>query len=116
MQEAISPSLKQMGLLIHTSFETPEGFSVASVYCRIVSFTYSTESRALAIQHACYIDREKRVQGYTRLQVPVPGLSESYSFQDVSFPTMTSMYTDLKSTLVSLGLTVEDVLEEGQTP
>jgi hypothetical protein len=110
MQGAISPSLKQMGLLVHTAFETPEGFSVTTVYCRIGSFTYSPVSKRLTIQHEFYIDREKRLQGYRRLQVTA--ISESYSFDDDSFPTMPSMYTSLKTTFVDLGFPVDDVFEE----
>lgn len=99
-----------MGLLVHTVFETPEGFPVTSLYCRIISFTYSPGSRSLTIQHEVYVDREKRLQGYRRVQFP--RASETYSFSDASFPTMASLYAYLKTTLVELGFAVEDVFEE----
>lgn len=107
MQVGISPSLNQMGLLIHVSFQTPEGFQVSTVYCRIVSFTYNLASKDLTLQHECYLDREKRLQGARRLYTP--GFSESYSFRDSELPTLSSLYARLKTTLTELGFTVDDV-------
>jgi hypothetical protein len=107
MQVGISRSRKQMGLLIHTSFETPEGFLVTSLYCRIVSFTYAPGSRTLTVQHECYMNREKRLLGYRRLHFT--GVSETYSFSGVSFPTMESMYALLKTTFTELGFAVDDI-------
>lgn len=103
-----------MGLLIHTSFETPEGFPVTSLYCRIVSFTYAPGSRTLSVQHECYMNREKRLLGYRRLHFP--GASEIYSFSDASFPTMATMYTLLKTTFTELGFAVEDVDPDPEPP
>ena len=114
LQVAISHSLKQMGLLVHTSFETPEGFAVSTVYCRIVSFTYSLASKDLTIQHECYLSREKRLEGRQRLYTP--GMSLSYSSSSDSIPTMTSLYAFLKTTFEELGFTVDDVDPDPQPP
>lgn len=103
-----------MGLLVHTSFETPEGFAVSSVYCRIVSFTYSLATKYMTVQHECYISREKRIGGSRKLYTP--GMSESYSTSSDSIPTMTSLYAFLKTTFQELGLTVEDVDPDPQPP
>jgi cell division septation protein DedD len=103
-----------MGLLVHTSFETPEGFAVSSVYCRIVAFTYNPGQKSVSVQHECYVDREKRLQGYRRVQFSKA--SEVYSFTDVPFPTMASLYALLKITFVDLGFTVEDVDPDPEEP
>lgn len=96
-----------MGLLVHTSFETPEGFTVSSVYCRIVSFTYNLATKSMTVQHECYLSREKRLEGRQRLYTP--GMSLSYSSSSDSIPTMTSLYAFLKTTFEELGFTVDDV-------
>lgn len=98
-----------MGLLIHTNFTTAEGFPVTTVYLRIVFFSYNLASKDLVIQHECYLNREKRLQGFRRLYTP--GMSESYSYQSNSIPTMASLYTLLKTTLTDLEFVVDDVFE-----
>lgn len=103
-----------MGLLVHTSFETPEGFALSSVYCRIVSFTYDLATKFMTVHHECYLNREKRLEG--RRRVYTPGMSETYSTSSDSLPTIESMYAFLKTTFIELGLTVDDVFEEGQGP
>ena len=108
-----------MGLLIHTTFETREGIQLQSVYSRIVSilcefrgyYTYITVNQDI------YVNREKRVGGYTPLSVPIVGnpvvLKVQYNsnWGDIAF-----LYTKVKERLAEMGITAEDVLEDPPQP
>ena len=104
-----------MGLLIQTSFETPEGISITNVYSKITdivcTFLSSTSARLL-VKHETYINREKRLMGARSLKAPnVP----EYIVVDVSpsdaWGSLAYLYDRLKTALTEQGLTVEDVLE-----
>ena len=98
-----------MGILIHTSFETPEGFSVTGVYCRIVEVTFRPQGSgefAVALRMEYYIDRPARLAG--RLPVRVPTLGDGQTYIG-SFGDMPYLYTLLKTNLESSGFTVENV-------
>jgi hypothetical protein len=103
-----------MGLLVETSFATPEGFLVSSVYCRITSFAYSFVSRDLTIHYECYLDREKRLAGCRALYVP--GISAYTNVPHSDLPTLTDLYTNLKAILTEASFVALDVFEPGQEP
>jgi cell division septation protein DedD len=98
-----------MGLLIHTSFETPEGFSVTGVYCRIVEVTFRPQSAgqfAVSFRMDYHIDRPARLNGRLPIQVPALGSGQTYIG---SFGDMTYLYGLLKTNLEEAGFTVENV-------
>lgn len=101
-----------MGLNILTSFSTAEGFEIQSIYCRIVMFTYNLINKSVSVQYNFYINRDKRLQGYS--SISFPKASQSYTFTSQAVPTMSELYAFLKITLEELEFAVEDVLEEGQ--
>jgi hypothetical protein len=98
-----------MGLLVYTSFETPEGVSIQNVYVRIVSYTVDVGT-VTTIKSEAYVNREKRLEG--RRPLRVPNLSEQISVPYSGVPDFTSLYTTLKSSFEVAGFTVEDVLED----
>lgn len=103
-----------MGLLAITNFVTPEGFPVSQVYVRIVFTSYSMVSRVAVIQFGCYLDRNMRLEN--RQPIPIPYMTDLHMVCHPSLPTLEVLYFHLKRQLRSVGLTVEDVLEEGQEP
>jgi hypothetical protein len=93
---------------------------VQSVYARVVGlmvdFLSSTEVRVL-IKQETYINREKRLLGARRLQVPnVPDYIVVTVSPTDNWSSHAYLYESLKSSLVSSGLTVEDVLESPPEP
>ena len=91
-----------------------------SVYARVVGlmvdFLSSTEVRVL-IKQETYINREKRLLGARRLQVPnVPDYIVVTVSPTDNWSSHAYLYESLKSSLVSSGLTVEDVLESPPEP
>ena len=100
-----------MGLLIHTSFDTAQGFSVASVYCRIARFTHDPRGSGMytiTLKPETHLSRDARLAG--KMPLPTPGLPELLSM-DGALGDMVYLYSLLKSDLESRGWTVEDVLE-----
>lgn len=109
-----------MGLLIHASFDTPEGIPVSSVYSKltglVVDFLSSAEVRVL-IKHETFISREKRLLGARSLKVPsVPEYIVVTVSPSDAWGTHAYLYATLKSHLEGLGMTVEDVLEPAPEP
>jgi hypothetical protein len=105
-----------MGILIHTSFVTSQGFSVSSVYGRIGRMTFDPSGNgdyAITVSLLTYVDRQRRLEG--KNTVPIPGLSDLVSFTGV-LGDMDSIYGLLKSELTARGLTLEDVLETAPEP
>ena len=105
-----------MGLLIQTSFETPQGFSVASVYCRLVSITFDcigTNSFRITLRSETYLDRDRRLEGKRPIQTP--GIPDALTV-DGPFGDMASLYGLLKTQLEAQGFTVEDVFEPAPEP
>ncbi len=116
MRVAISPSLKQMGLRVYTSFQTPEGFSVSSVYCRIIEVIfrpYIVAQSTISIRMEFYIDRNARLAGRAPVQVPAIGNGQTYVG---TIGNMTYLYDVLKTSLQASGFVVEDVIEEPPPP
>lgn len=103
-----------MGLLAVTDFTTPEGFLVSQVYVRIVFTSYNLVSGVTVIQFGCYLDRDARLAG--RQPIPIPKTTDIHAVHCASLPTLDVLYFHLKRYLRSLGLTTDDVLEEGQAP
>lgn len=111
MRAGISPILKQMGILIHTSFQTPEGFSITGVYCRIIEFAFRPHSNgqfAISYRLEYHIDRQARLSG--KLPIRIPTLGDGQTFVG-NFGDMPYVYGVLKTNLQDAGFTVEDVLE-----
>lgn len=103
-----------MGLLIHTTFETKEGLQVQSVYSRIISLSCSFRGDFvdIAVTQETYVDRTKRLQGYTPIFVPTIEYRVcSTVSHDSNWGSVTFLYEKIKERLVELGFTVEDVLE-----
>lgn len=104
-----------MGVRIVTSYETAEGFQVTEVYSRIVAFAVDLLSNRVTVRQTFYLSRDMRLSGKTLERVPFT--TDIFTFQAVGFPTTIDMlYFHLKRQLTSVGLTVEDVLEPGQSP
>ena len=101
-----------MGLLIQTSFTTPEGIDITQVYCRIVSFHYDFVSKIANIRHECYVSREKRLDSYRPLYVPY--MSETYALSSNTIPTIEELYLMIRNVFTEIGLVVTDVFEDGQ--
>jgi len=98
-----------MGLLIQTSFDTPQGFPVTSVYGRITRFTYDpigAGQYVITVKVETHVSRDRRLEG--KLPVPTPGIPELISLQG-ELQSMAYLYSLLKADLVSKGFTVEDV-------
>jgi hypothetical protein len=102
-----------MGLLAITNFTTREGFFISKVYVRIVFTSYNLISGVTVVQFGCYLDRDARLAG--RQPIPIPYMTDVHMFHYGSLPSIDVLYFHLKKQLRSLGLTVDDVLEDGQT-
>lgn len=104
-----------MGIIIYTSFSTPEGFGVTSVYSRISQVTYTAISKSIyriTMKLEFYLNYEKRLNECRPLSVP--DISDLMSF-DGEFKGMSDLYPFIKSQITSKGLTVEDVFEPSTT-
>lgn len=100
-----------MGLLIQAQFETPEGLSVSSVYCRIgriILDPAGSSEYTITMYPWTYVSREQRLRQKRVLQIP--GLPTTVSFQG-AVGDMASFYGRLKTHLETLGHLVEDVFE-----
>jgi len=109
MRVAISRLFKQMGLLIHTSFQTPEGFPIASVYCRIIEIIFRPHSggqHAICIRMEFYASRDARINGRTPVQVP--GLGDGQTYVG-NLGDMVYLYGLLKTNLEEAGFVVENI-------
>jgi hypothetical protein len=103
-----------MGVLVLTDFVTPEGFPISQVYARILFTSYNFVSRTAVIQFGCYLSRDARLTD--RQPISIPYMTDLHMMCVPSLPTMDVLYYHLKRQLRSVGLTVDDVLEEGQVP
>lgn len=100
-----------MGLQLQTSFDTPQGFSVTSVYCRIARVLFDaigSGEYTITLSPETYLSREHRLNG--KFPLGTPGVPTVISVRGV-LGDMTYLYGLLKSSLESRGLVVEDVLE-----
>lgn len=109
-----------MGLLIQTTFETPEGIPVSNVYSKLTGivcdFLSQSEVRLL-IKHETFINREKRIQGARSLKAPgVPEYIVINVSPSESWGTHSYLYGALKAHMEETGLVVEDVIEPAPAP
>lgn len=110
-----------MGLLIQTSFDTPEGIPITNVYSRITEIVCTFLSRTsarLLVKQETHVSREKRLTGARSLKTPnVPEyiVVELDPIVD-TWGSHEFLYARLKSALEEQGLTVEDVLEPAPAP
>jgi hypothetical protein len=108
--------MEQMGLLIQTSFETPQGFSITNVYCRIKRVIYDPVRPGpyiITLSPETHLCRDRRLEG--KQSIPTPGLSDSISVYG-QMGDMASLYGLLKTQLEAQGFTVEDVIEPAPEP
>jgi len=103
-----------MGIKVLTSFTTPEGFSVTEVYIRIVSMSFDMVSNTATLKQEFSTSRDSRLQSQRLSHVPFT--TDITTFSAIAFPTIDMLYFHLKRYITKLGLTAEDVLEEGQVP
>lgn len=103
-----------MGIRALVSFQTGEGTSVSSIYIRIAFFSFNLVSKIVTIRQEFSITRDFCL--ISRRLPKVPFTPDTYSFHSREFPTMDMLYYNLKQYLTNKGVTVEDVLEEGQPP
>lgn len=104
-----------MGVRILTSYETAEGFRVTEVYARIAVFSFDMSTSKIYIRLNFYLSRDMRLSGKSLERVPFT--SDMFTFEATGFPTTVEMlYFYVKRQLTSKGITVEDVLEPGQSP
>jgi hypothetical protein len=108
--------LLQMGLLIQTSFDTAQGVSVSTPYCRIISVTYDKlggGEYTVTLRLDTYISRDASQSG--KQPISTPGIPSYLSYRGV-FGDMASVYGLLKNDLHSRGILTEDVLEPPPEP
>lgn len=103
-----------MGLLAIANFVTPEGIPISEVYIRIVFTSYNLISRIAVIQFGCYLSREARLAN--RQPIAIPHMTDVHMVFLPTLPTFEVLYFHLKRQLQSVGLIVEDALEDGQEP
>lgn len=100
-----------MGLLIQTSFDTAQGVSVSTPYCRIISVTYDKlggGEYTVTLHLETYISRDASQSG--KQPISTPGIPSYLSYRGV-FGDMAYAYSLLKADLASRGILTEDVLE-----
>jgi hypothetical protein len=102
-----------MGLLVHTSFETPNGILITNVYVRISSIAvqFGGETAQVTIKCESYVSREKRVQRREPLFVPkIPTYYIVDTPLDSGWNDMASLYSSVKSQMITDGFeTIEDI-------
>ena len=104
-----------MGLQVATSFETPQGFSVSSVYIRIrqvILALQGTTARA-TVFYGASLSREKR----TAVPLTVPAMPTSVVFEATLADCIRYevLYAHIRQTLESRNFVCTSVLEDGQT-
>ena len=104
-----------MGLQVATSFETPQGFSVSSVYIRIQQIILAlqgTTARATVFYNAS-LSREKR----SAQPLTVPAMPTSVTFEAPLADCIRYevVYAYIRQTLESRNFVCTTVLEDGQT-
>lgn len=103
-----------MGLTVQTSFDTPQGFTVTSVYLRINQVLLTTLGSAtnVVVVFEPVVSREKRAAA----PLTVPGMPMLATFQApladcIRFEVL---YAYIRRDLESRGFTCTPVLEDGQ--
>jgi hypothetical protein len=107
-----------MGLLVQTQFETPEGFSVSSVYLRIakVILTLTGESSATAdILVETFSSELARRKQASLLRVPALPMFSTIE-TTLSALDFATLYSAVRSTLAAAGFSSTDVLVNTPLP
>ncbi len=104
-----------MGVQVATSFDTPQGFSVTSVYVRIaqVILTSLTTTPTALVFFDPVISREKR--GASTLTVPAMPTSVTFQAPLSDCIRFEVLYARLQAHLEASGFVCTPVLEEGQS-
>ena len=104
-----------MGLQVATSFDTPHGFSVTSVYIRIHQVLLSALGLATTavVLFEPVLSREKR--GSAPLTVPAMPSSVTFQAPLAECIRFEVLYAYIRRDLESRGFVCTDVLEAGQT-
>jgi hypothetical protein len=104
-----------MGLTVQTSFDTPQGFTVSSVYLRIDQVLLSTLGSAttVLIFFQPVVSREKR--GASPLTVPAMPSSVTFQAPLADCIRFEVLYAYIRRELESRGFVCTPVLEDGQT-
>ena len=104
-----------MGLTVQTSFDTPEGFTVPSVYIRIgqVILSSLTSSPSALVFFEPVVSREKR--GVASLSVPGMPTSATFQVPLADCIRFEVLYAYIKRDLEARGFVCTPVLEDGQT-
>ncbi len=104
-----------MGLHVATSFETPQGFSVSSVYIRIQQtiLTLRGSTASATVFYSASLSREKR----SAHPITVPAMPTSVTFEAPLADCIRYevVYAYIRRTLESRSFVCTSVLEEGQT-
>lgn len=107
-----------MGLQVATSFDTPQGFSVSSVYIRIASVLLTnlgTATPTALVFFQGYVSRDKSKTFASPVMVPAMPTSVSFEASLADCIRYEVLYAYVKRELTSRGFACETVLEDGQT-
>jgi hypothetical protein len=104
-----------MGILVTTSFETPQGFAVESVYTRIARVSLINSTQVMVYLEA-FLSREKRLAN--SYPITVPGLPNWTTFPAPSSDTTRTdlLYPLLHQDLDFRGFACTPVLEPPPEP
>ena len=104
-----------MGLQVTTSFETPQGFSVTSVYIRLqqISLLLRGSTPRVTVFFAANLSREKRsAQPLTVPAMPTSAVFEAPLVDCVRYEVL---YAHIRRVLEARNFVCTPVLEDGQT-
>ena len=104
-----------MGIQVATSFETPQGFSVTSVYIRLqqISLLLQGSTPRVTVFFAANLSREKRsAQPLTVPAMPTSAVFEAPLADCVRYEVL---YTHIRHVLEARNFVCTPVLEDGQT-
>ncbi len=107
-----------MGLQVATNFDTPQGFTVSSVYIRIASVLLSKLGSATPtawVVFEPFVSRDKAVASAAPVTVPAMPTSVSFQSSLTDCIRYEVLYAYVKRELTSRGFVCESVLEDGQT-
>lgn len=110
-----------MGILVNHLFSTDDGIDISGVYLTLRSFSVNMSSSSVFITSVfgVYISRTAYKSGRSGLQHNILNSTEhqtiSYS-KFMSVPILSFLYYKYANTLQGRGYTIENVLEEGQSP
>ncbi len=102
-----------MGLLVHTTFETPQGIVITNVYVRICSVTaeFRRYNTFVTIKCESHVTREKRLENRQPLVVPkIPTYYTIGTPVGSGWNDMAHLYSAVKEQMIADGFeVVEDV-------